>query len=96
LYHSLVLLPESEEAPHFQLQIVSNEEPKMLRTLKSNDLGALINVNGIIINSGKTLLRGKHVVARCKGCNHEKTYVLTSGFEGIQLPFFCQRQKDQA
>ena len=86
---------KAENAPTFQLQISSEELPQPLRTLKSSHLGTLINVSGIIINSGKTMLRGKSVTLQCRGCEHKITRILSTGVEGVQLPFFCERRKDQ-
>lgn len=87
-------LPPGIDAPDFQLQLSSNEIPQALRTLKSNNIGSLINVSAIVINSGKTTLRGKKIIAKCRGCNHEKVFLLTSGFDGVTLPFLCQRSND--
>ena len=79
----------------FQIQIVSKENAKPLRALKSKDIGKLINVNGIIINAGKTLLRGRSVKLRCRACGHEMTIFVEKGLSGINIPFFCQRNVGQ-
>lgn len=74
----------------FQVQINSKENPQSLRSLKSENIRRLINVNGIIINAGKTILKGKKVIAKCKGCEHEKIFLVDKGFHGVNLPFFCE------
>ena len=79
----------------FQIQITSKENAKPLRALKSKDIGKLINVNGIIINAGKTLLRGRKVKLRCRSCGHEMTVIVEKGLSGINVPFFCQRNDGQ-
>jgi DNA replication licensing factor MCM5 len=84
-------MPPGVEPPYFQVQLSSDESPQALRTLKSSHIGSLINVSAVVINSGKTTLRGKRVLAKCKGCGHTKEYFLTSGYEGISLPFICNR-----
>jgi DNA replicative helicase MCM subunit Mcm2 (Cdc46/Mcm family) len=94
LYASIQNIPISQ-APDFQLQISSDELPQPLRTLKSNQIGNLINVSGIIINSGKTMLRGKKMKAICIGCGHELSIELSSGIEGANLPFFCTKPRTQ-
>lgn len=66
-----------------------------LRSLKSDSLGRLINVNGIIINAGKTVLKGRKVLARCKGCEHEKLVIVNKGLSGVSLPFFCERENNR-
>ena len=76
---------------HIQLQISSTENIQPLRALTTQSLGKLINVTGIIINSGKTSLRGRRVKAVCKDCQNTKFFELTTGFEGINLPQFCER-----
>ena len=93
MYESINPTKQGEECPNFQLQIVSPETAAPLRALTSANIGTLINVNGIIINSGKTTIRGKRVVARCRQCGDEKIYTLTYGFDGIELPYFCQKSK---
>jgi DNA replication licensing factor MCM5 len=87
-------MPPGVEPPYFQVQLSSNEMPQALRTLKSSHIGSLINVSAIIINSGKTTLRGKRVIAKCKGCSHLKEYFLTTGYEGVSLPFICARPRE--
>ena len=49
-------------------------------------------MNGIIINSGKTTIRGKKIVASCRQCGHEKMYTMSYGFEGLNLPLFCEKK----
>lgn len=77
--------------PEFQVNIKSNEHPKALRSLKSDHIGKLINVNGIIVNAGKMQLRGKMIKLRCKNCGHEKNVTIECGMGGFASPFFCER-----
>jgi DNA replication licensing factor MCM5 len=93
-YTSIHTMPQGIEPPYFQLQLSSNEVPQALRTLKSSNIGSLINVSAIVINSGKTTLRGKKIIAKCKGCGHTREYILTCGYEGVSLPFICGKPRE--
>lgn len=85
--------PVDRNVKHIQLQIASAENIQPLRKLTTQSLGKLINVTGIIINSGKTTLRGRRVKAVCKDCKNSKFIELTTGFEGVQLPRFCEKSQ---
>ena len=49
---------------------MSEENPKRMRGLKSEDVGKLIKIQGLIINAGKVLIKGKTVILKCKYCGH--------------------------
>jgi len=55
LYGSFDIHRTAKDLPSFQINILSNENPKALRALKSEHIGKLININGIIVNAGKML-----------------------------------------
>ena len=80
-----------ENLPNFQVNIISNENPKPLRALKSEHIGKLININGIIVNAGKLLLKGKKVRLVCGTCGHTKQLIVEAGMCGFSKPFFCEK-----
>jgi len=53
---------EGDEVPHFQVQIHSAENPRMLRELQSNLIGQLVVVPGIITNASRTAIRASRVI----------------------------------
>ncbi len=78
-----------ESLPTFQLQLSSNENPKMLRDLQSNLMGQLVVVPGIITAASKTHIKSTSTVIKCSNCGHEKTLTMKNGFGGTQLPRTC-------
>ncbi len=40
--------------PHFQVQLYSEENPKTIRQLQSNNIGELVSVSGIITSASKS------------------------------------------
>ena len=61
-----------EEVPKFQVQIQSDENPRMLRELQSNLVGHLVVIPGIITSASKTSIKATKVTYKCKNCGHEK------------------------
>ena len=41
-----------------------------MRELKSESVGKLVKIQGLIINAGKVLIKGKIIVLKCKFCGH--------------------------
>ena len=78
-----------ESTPSFQLQVSSNENPRMLRDLQSNLMGQLVVVPGIITAASKTHIKSTSTVIKCGNCGHEKTLIMKNGFGGTQLPRQC-------
>lgn len=54
--------PDMEPAPKFQLQVHSDENPRMIRDLTSNLVGKLICVPGIITSTSKSNIRARRCV----------------------------------
>lgn len=79
----------------FQVQIVSKQNSMPLRELKSHLINKMINVNGIIINAGKTLLKGTKVKIRCRTCGHEQLKVISKGLNQLKMPYFCEAETGQ-
>jgi len=78
------------EEPSFQLQITSNENPRMLRDLQSNLMGQLIVVPGIVTAASKTMIKSTSIVIKCSNCGHEKTLQMKLGFAGTMMPRTCE------
>jgi len=70
------------DAPKFQVLFESNEHPKMLRDLTSNQIGRLVVVPGIITSAAKTQLYATKILVRCRNCQHEKEIPVKIGFGG--------------
>jgi DNA replication licensing factor MCM5 len=85
---------EFEDTPLFQVQVHSDEHPRMLRDLQSNFIGQLIVVPGIITNASRTSIRASKVVVQCRNCGHQKQLTVSSGFGGISIPRVCDNQRN--
>ena len=90
LYLTLNITNNAEEIPPFQVQFVSGEEAKSLRSLKSEEIGKVIKIEGIIIRAGQNLIKGKKIVLECRSCRHKKKILLDHGFSGVKLPSRCE------
>ena len=64
--------PDMEVSPRFQVQIHSDENPKMLRDLQSDLIGKLVSIPGIIVSTSKSSIRARTAVFCCNNCGHEK------------------------
>ena len=69
-YHESIT-EEDEEVPLFQVQIQSDENPRMLRDLQSNLIGQLIVVPGIITSASRTNIKATRITWKCSNCGHE-------------------------
>jgi len=54
--------PDMEVSPKFQVQIHSDENPKMLRDLQSDLIGKLVCLPGIIVSTSKSTIRARKAV----------------------------------
>ena len=54
--------PDMEISPKFQVQIYSDENPKMLRDLQSDLIGKLVCLPGIIVSTSKSSIRARRAV----------------------------------
>ena len=70
--------PDLPEAPKFQVQISTNENPLMLRDLQSGLVGKLVCVPAIITQTQKTDIRARKAVWQCKNCGHLKKQQVTT------------------
>lgn len=83
-----------DEVPLFQVQIHSDENPRMLRDLQSNVIGQMIVVPGIITNASRTAIRASKVIVQCRNCGHQKMLQVGAGFGGISIPRICDNQRN--
>lgn len=51
---------------------MSGENPKNLRMLKSDNLGKIIKIHGIVVSASDISIKGKHVVVECNQCGHRQ------------------------
>jgi len=54
----------------FQVQIHSDENPLNLRDLKSNCIGKVVVIPGIITSTSKTAVRARNAVYECSNCGN--------------------------
>lgn len=79
-----------DTVPTFQVQVSSDENPRMLRDLQSSLMGQLVVIPGIITASSKTGIRATSVTWTCTSCGHEKTVRMKFGFGGTSAPRTCE------
>ena len=84
-----------QTVPEFQIHMISNENTKSLRELKSNLLGKLVTISGIIINSGKVQLKANKLCIRCKQCKNSKKLEIPRGMGSISIPRNCDGGTDK-
>ena len=80
---------DGQTLPSFQVQIHSEENPKMLRDLQSNLVNQLVVVPGIITAASKTQIKATQVTVRCGNCGHEKKLKINLGFSKTSIPRQC-------
>ena len=82
------------QMPDFQLQLVSEEHPRYLRELKSNQIGQIVHISGIIISAGSIQIKAKNVIMKCGSCKTEKKEDVEKGLNGFYLPAYCDINKN--
>ena len=90
LYLTLDINKNPEEVPVFQVQLLIGDEAKNLRDLKSEDIGKVIKIEGIIIRAGQNQIKGRNIILQCQSCHHKAKVELQHGFSGIRLPSKCE------
>ena len=78
----------------FQLQLVSSENPRYLRSLKSDQIGQVVHITGIIISAGSIQIKALNVIMKCGSCKTEKRESVEKGLNGFYLPAFCDINKN--
>lgn len=90
LYKAFDMGQGERYVPDFQVQILSNGNPKQLRGLKSEDIGSVIKLQAIIVNSSKVVIKGRVVTLECRFCGHEKRMIQEHGFTSLKMPRYCE------
>eukprot|EP00347_Sterkiella_histriomuscorum_P023378 403334862 len=85
---------QGEEVPKFQVQIHSQENPRMLRDLQSHLIGKLIVIPGIITNATRTQIKATAITYKCKNCGHQKLLKTGAGYGSHQYPRVCDNQRN--
>ena len=77
--------------PDFQVQIISDQKPKPLRILKSDNLGHLITVKGIVVSANKIQVKAKILVIQCRNCRNKKSVIVPQGIPTFMIPKYCDK-----
>ena len=93
LYLSFDLNRKSSDVPDFQVQFISSQEIRRIRNIKSEDIGKIVSLTGIIIKSSRVLLKARKIVLQCKKCKHLKELDVDHGFVSMSIPVFCERPR---
>jgi len=91
---SSLILNIDIEVPNFQVQLISDQNPKALRQLKSDLLGKLITVRGIITSANKVQLKSKRMSLQCKNCSYKKWVDVGPGIPSFSIPRFCDKSNE--
>ena len=83
-----------DQSLNFQLQLVSDENPRFLRELKSDQIGKIVHISGIIISAGSIQIKAKSVLMKCGSCKTEKREEIEKGLNGFYLPAYCDINKN--
>lgn len=80
---------EGGKVPHFQVQVSSDENYRMLRDLQSTLMGQMVVIPGIVTAASKTSVKATDITIKCQNCGHEKSMQMKKGFGGTQMPRKC-------
>ena len=69
-YHETISGDASDPVPEWQVQIYSEENPRILRDLTSKLVGKLICVPGIITSASRTSIKAISITWKCSACDH--------------------------
>ena len=83
-YHETISGNASDPVPDWQVQIYSQENPRILRDLTSNMVGKMVVVPGIITSASRTSIKATEITWRCSACEHTYTQQIKFGFGGAQ------------
>ena len=79
------------EVPHFQVQLSSDENYRMLRDLQSTLMGQMVVIPGIVTAASKTCVKATSITVKCSNCGHEKVMEMKTGFGGTMMPRQCDQ-----
>lgn len=72
-----------------QLQIVSSQEPTLIRDLKSNVMEKLVTVPGIVIQSSRPQKKASKLKILCRHCKATRSLTIPIWRQGAILPRVC-------
>ena len=75
----------------FQVQLTSAQQPVPLRHLKSDLLGRLVTVHGIITSASKVQVKAKFLTLKCKNCGDTKRLDIGKGLASFVVPRVCAK-----
>lgn len=82
---------DQKDLKTFQVQIISEQQPVPMRHLKSDLLGRLVTVQGIITSASKVQVKAKTLVIRCRNCGDTKRLDIGKGFASFLIPRMCAK-----
>lgn len=88
-YHETISGDANDPVPNWQVQIYSDENPRILRDLTSKMVGKLICVPGIITSASRTSIKATKITWKCSACDHTYSQDLKFGFGGAQARRQC-------
>lgn len=83
------------DAPVFEVQIRSLEQPRMLRKLDSECVNQLVVVPGIITSASKSQIKASKIVVTCYNCGDKKILKVNAGLGGVRTPNTCDRSMQE-
>ena len=88
-YHETISGIKNETVPNWQVQVYSDENPRILRDLTSKMVGRMIVVPGIITSASRTSIKATSITWRCSACDHTYSQDLKFGFGGAMARRQC-------
>lgn len=88
--------PEGEEEiKDIQILVVSDDNPIILRNLKSEMISNLVKVSGIIVSASGIRSKATKMSIQCRGCQSVIPNIsIKLGLDGFALPRKCNRQEN--
>lgn len=93
-YHDTIAENPADPVPDFQVQIMSEENPRNLRDLTSNLIGQLVVVPGIVTSASRTTIKATSIRWRCSSCDHSYTSDVKFGFGGAKSKRECENSSN--
>lgn len=88
--------PEGEEEmKDIQILLTSDDNPIILRNLKSEMISNLVKVSGIIVSASGVRSKATKISIQCRGCMSTLPNIsIKPGLDGFALPRKCNRYKE--
>lgn len=95
LYLSLKIVENHEDVETFQIILHSDEIPRPLRELRSDNIGQLVKVQGIVIQISDSMIKGLNLKLACRFCNHNLWLKVEHGYASVNFPTKCENNNQQ-